>query len=53
MGHQRSCAEAIQGELEEEPNKKDVRLERNGRTIEQLEGEGGAGDDNGAERQKH
>ena len=52
-GHQVSRAEAGRGELEEEPKEKDARLERDGRTIEQLEGQGGAGDDDGAERRKH
>ena len=52
-GHQVSRAEAGRGELEEEPEEKDARLERDGRTIEQLEGQGGAGDDDGAERRKH
>jgi hypothetical protein len=52
-GHQMICAEAGRGELGEELEEKDVRLERDGRRIEQLEGEGGAGDNNGAERQKH
>ena len=41
-GHQMSRAEPGQGELEEELEEKDVRLERDGRTIKQLEGEGGA-----------
>ena len=40
--HQVSRAEAGRGELEEELEEKDVRLERDGRTIKQLEGEGGA-----------
>ena len=48
-----SCAEAGRGQLEKDLEEKDVRLERDGRRINQLEGEGGAGDDNGAERQKH
>ena len=52
-GHQMICAEAGRGELGEELEEKDVRLERDGRRIEQLEGEGGTGDNNGAERQKH
>jgi hypothetical protein len=52
-GHQMSRAEAGRGELEEELEEKDIRLERDGRTIEQLEGEGGTGDDDGAEHRKH
>ena len=52
-GHQMSRAEAGRGELEEELEEKDTRLEMAGRMIEQLEGEGGAEDDDGAERQKH
>ena len=52
-GHQMSRAEAGRGELEEELEEKDTRLEMDGRMIEQLEGEGGAEDDDGAERQKH
>ena len=51
--HQRICAEAGRGELGEELEEKDVQLERDGRRIEHLEDEGGAGDDDGAERQKH
>ena len=52
-GHQMSRAEAGRGELEEELEEKDTRLEMDGRMIEQLEGEDGAEDDDGAERQKH
>ena len=48
-----SRAEVGWGELEEELEEKDTRLEMAGRMIEQLEGEGGAEDDDGAERQKH
>jgi hypothetical protein len=40
--HQVSRAEAGRGELEEELGEKDARLERDGQTIKQLEGEGGA-----------
>jgi hypothetical protein len=52
-GQQISRAEPGRGELEEEPEEKDAWLERDGRTIEQLEGKGGAGDDDVAERRKH
>jgi hypothetical protein len=48
-----SRAEAGRGKLEDEPEEKDARIERDGRTMEQPEGQGGAGDDDGAERRKH
>ena len=47
-----SRAEANRGP-EEEFEEMDVRLENESRTIKQLEGGGGAGDDDGAERWKH
>ena len=51
-GHQVS-SEADQGEPEEEFEEMDVRLEKDSRTIKQLEGGGGAGDNDGGERRKH
>ena len=52
-GHQLSRAEAGRGEPEEEFEEMDVRLEKDSRTNKQLEGRGGIGDDDGAERRKH
>ena len=52
-GHQLSRAEAGRGEPEEEFEEMDVRLKKDSRTIEQLEGEGGTGDNDGSERQRH
>ena len=45
--------EAGLGEPEEELKEKDTRLELVGRTIKQLEGQSGTGDNGGSERQKH
>ena len=47
-----SRTKASRGELEEELEEKDVQLEWDNCTTEQLKGGGGAGDDNGAERQE-
>ena len=52
-GHQVSRAEAGRGEPEEGFEEMDVQLEKDSRTIKQLEGGGGTGDNDGAERRKH
>ena len=52
-GHKVSRVEASQGELEEIFEEKDVWLERNSKVIMQLEGKGGTGDSDGAERRTH
>ena len=48
-----SRTEAGRGEPEKEFEEMDIRLEEDSRTIKQLEGRGGIGDDDGAERRKH
>ena len=53
MRDQVSRTEAGQGELDEELKETNTQLERYGQTIEQLEGQCGAGDIDGNERRKH
>jgi hypothetical protein len=48
-----SCVETNRCELEEELEEKNPRLERENRTIEQLEGQGETGVDNGAQRRNN
>ena len=52
-GHQVSRAEAGRGEPKEEFEEMDVRLEKERWMIKQLEGGGGAGDNDGAMCRKH
>jgi hypothetical protein len=45
--------EASRGELEENPGEKDTWIKRDARTLEQLEGQAGAGVNSSVEHRKH